>query len=688
MKNPTLYPIIGLLRQYKLFPIARLCGYLAVGLLMLVASQFRAYGQSDNFDSYSSGADLTAAGWILSSIDPSLVTTSFPADGSGKGLRIQAVPFPSQAPAVGMWYRTNSYSDFFVAIDIINWPGTDKDQAAVLFARMTDASTGTVINDQNPASAQGVICNYDASQNGENPGNRRQGQFQINVITAPFNANTIASADMTLVPGRPYRMTFKGVVWHYTAQIYDWNDLTTPLVTIEADDPTMANPSGACGILAYSRNGTTGTVDFTFDNYYAGTNDPNPAATPIMAHPVNGTPIVDTRVPPARWKNFLSLASPISFTANTYSTNVINASATKFLLNGVDVSRQLALSANGTSVTGSLPASVLSSNTLYSAQIVVTDLAGAKGSTNTFWFDTFSDAFLRSSNAKTIEAEEYNYNGGAFQLDPIPVSGVNTNIIVINGSGIGYYDLAGTAGIDFSNHNNGADTHFSAFRTTDPVRTASGGLVGIQDANYLTGYEPSSDTIRSQHGASNLLEYVVCQTQPGEWLDYTRSFASAFYVVYLRYSSFGSTSNELHLVTSDPTQPTQTTTKLGTFQIANNIRQANYLYTPLVDDNDRPVLVNLAGTNTLRLLIAGTSGEDNLKTMLNYILLVQAPVQVFSSQAASGSYAQETGAVVNVANRTVTLPISGSARFYRLSSTVPVSTKSIAVSGTTVTLKL
>src|SRR5215472_14958412 len=54
--------------------------------------------QSDNFDSYSSATQLGAAGWILSSLNPALVSTTFPAVGSGKGLRIQANPVPGQAP--------------------------------------------------------------------------------------------------------------------------------------------------------------------------------------------------------------------------------------------------------------------------------------------------------------------------------------------------------------------------------------------------------------------------------------------------------------------------------------------------------------------------------------------------------------------------------------------------------------
>jgi hypothetical protein len=665
------------------------CGLvLTASTLLYCFAETGVVAQSDSFDSYSKTSDLTAAGWILSSLDPSLVATTFPSTASGKGLRVQANPVPTQAPAVGMWYRTNVYSDFYVAIDLVNWPGTDKNQAAVMFARMTDASTGTVVNDQNPGTAQGVICNYDTSQNGENPGDRRQGQFQINSVGAGFNTSTLAAADLTFVPGHAYRLIFKGVGWHYTAQAYDWNDLTAPIVTIEADDTAQLYASGACGLLAFSRQGTTGTADITFDNYFAGTNDPNLAAAPALTHPVAGTPTVNSRVPSMRWMNFFNPSTPISFTANTYGTNLINAAATRLRLNGVDLSSQLALSANGTNITGTLPASLLTTNTLYNGEIVVTDLTGTKASTNTFWFDTFSDAYLRSASVKTIEAEEYNYNGGSFQLDPIPVSGIDTNFGQANGSGVGYYDLAGTAGIDFSNHYTGPDIHYSAFRTTDPVRTLSGGLIGIQDGNHATDYDPSSDNVRSQHALSNLLEYVVCQTEPGEWLDYTRTFSASFYTAFLRFSSFGATSNELDMVTSDPAQADQASSKLGTFRIANNIRYPNYLYTPLVDDAGTPVLLNLTGTNTLRLQIAGTPGEDNRKVMLNYLMLVQTSVEVLSSTSVRGPFSVEAGATVNVANRTITVPVSGAAKFYRFSSTVPLSVKGITIFGGLATLRL
>ena len=44
----------------------------------------------------------------------------------------------------------------------------------------------------------------------------------------------------------------------------------------------MTYPSGACGLLAFSRQGNSGLADLTFDNYYAGPSDPNPAPAPSM----------------------------------------------------------------------------------------------------------------------------------------------------------------------------------------------------------------------------------------------------------------------------------------------------------------------------------------------------------------------------------------------------------------------
>jgi hypothetical protein len=86
--------------------------------------------------------------------------------------------------------------------------------------------------------------------------------------------------------------------------------------------------------------------------------------------------------------------------------------------------------------------------------------------------------------------------------------------------------------------------------------------------------------------------------------------------------------------------------------------------------------------------MTGTSGDDDRKAMQNYIMLVQAPVTVFSSGTVNGAYTLEGSAIVNVATRQVTIPVSGASRFYRIGSNVAVSIKRISVSGSIVTLTL
>jgi hypothetical protein len=639
------------------------------------------FAQSDNFDSGS----LNAA-WKQANFNPALVQTSFPATGTGKGLRIRANPVPGQAPAAALFYRDDVYTDFYVAVDIANWPGTDLDQAMVLFGR-GDLSP-------NLLSTRGVICNYDASQDGQDATSRRQGQFQINLVTddPPFSPKTIAAAEITLIPGRSYRMTLAGVGSVYTAKLYDHEDLTRPLVTIHGDD-VIQGPggplsfdvpftSGKCGFLSFSRDGNTGVTDVTIDNYFAAATDPNPAASPALAHPVPGTPTIESRNPAERFKNFWNPTDSITFTAKTYTADVIDAAATKFRLNGRDVSNQLTMSANGATVTGSvgsLAASPLSPNRVYSAAIEVQDVTGTKKSTNTFFFDTFSDAYLRSGAVKTIEAEDFNYDAGQHLAEPIPVSGYDKDDDRAVNQGTGYLELAGIEGIDFHDLRTSAEgTWISEYRSSTPVGLSAGMFPEIIDLN-----EPEitpvrrSDNVRSQFASSNLLEVVVHRTQVGEWLNYTRDFAAGKYTPYLRVATFGATTVELDKVTSDPTQPDQTTEKLGQFNVPNTFMRFNYVYVPLVNDAGQPVTLDLSGTNTLRLVMAGTDGQDERKLAINYILFAPAPavsaVTVYSSATVDGVFTPDAAAIVDANAKTITIPLGTGNRFYRVSGNVTLS---------------
>jgi hypothetical protein len=647
----------------------------AVSFLLTLAAPLLLFAQSDNFES---GA-LDPA-WKRAHFNPALVNLTFPDGPTGKALRIRANPVPDAAPAAALLYRDDVYSNFYMAIDIVDWPGTDKNQAIVLLARAN--LTG------NPVDTTGIIMNYDASQYGENPTDRRQGQLQINMVTnnPAFGTKTLAVAEVTFVPGRPYRLVFQGVGSHYTAKAYDLHDLTRPIVTIEADDDIQGPlpgggsvifegggfKSGKCGLLSFSRQGTTGTTDVTIDNYFAAAADPTPGASPGTPHSLAGTPVVSSRIPTNRFEAFHDPTKGIVFTVTTHTTNLVNASATKLRLNGIDVSGQLAFPTNDNTIAVQLPGSALAANTIYSAQIEVEDVSGTRKSTNTFWFDTFSDAYLSSAAVKTIEAEEYNFNGGEFQADPIPVSGLATDGTPVNGGGVGYWELTGVPDVDFDDARDFPEGTWSQeFRSGDAVGLSAGMYPEINDLDE-TSAEPvrRSDRVRAKYASSNLLEYVVHRTEPGEWLNYTRVFGGGPYRPYLRVASFGATDVELHRVTSDPKAPDQTTTKLGTFKVPNLFTRYNYRNIPLVNDAGAPVAVELSGTNTLRLQMAGTAGQDVRKIAMNYLLLVPQAVVAFieveSAPAVTGPYALDTTATSAPGANGFSIPLPPGNRFYRL----------------------
>ena len=612
MKTPLISPRDQICNRCNLFFSAL--------LVLFLGGLVQSNAQTDNFDSGS----LSSA-WTKYEFFPQ--TYTFPNNSNGKALRIQTLPAGGGVPAAAMIAQTNIYTDFYMAFDIVNWDAT-KDQALVMCGRWTPAGFAGLFE------ATGMIMNWDVNQDGENVGDRRGGQLQINQIYPGFTANTIAAAELTLELGRSYRFIFKAVGTFYTATVYDTTDLINPLVTIYADDAVYG--SGQCGFLSFSRYDDIGTTDVTLDNYYAAAADPNTATLPVIQHSISGTPIVDSRVPAARWSNFVNPATPISFTAKTFTADVINASATKLYLNNVDVSSQLNLPANSSSIAVSLAAGVVQPNTVYSARIELADVSGLKKSTNLFWFDTFTQSLLASGAFKTVEIEDYNYSNGVYQLDPIPVSGIDTNGSLVNGSldvggnGLGYFGMTGTPGIDFFKPGGTYRAVFSEYRGTDRAQITQGSYM-ISTANdeagdildFVTNVPPARihSSQRSQYQAAKVWEYQVKLTSPDDWFNYTRSFANSNYYVMLRCSSLGSTTVHLDQVTSDPTVGSQTTSRLGSFNIGNNIMRLNYRY-ELLMNGSTPAIIPLSGLKTLRLTIGGTVSKDDRLINLDYLVFI------------------------------------------------------------------
>ena len=646
-------------------------------LLALLGGQPIATAQpvTDNFDD---GDISDWSEWTLGG-----TAVSFPTVGTGKGLGMQVFP---GAPIL-IRYPASVYTDFYMSVDLINWD-QNTDGEPILIARGTDFGT----------YPSGYVVVYDPNTDGTAAGDRKGGSFEMYIVSNLASV-PVAGATVTLEQGRSYRLVFTGVGALLTGQIYDSEDLTKPLVTIQFSDATYT--SGPCGLVAYD-DGSAG-ANITFDNYHSEAYNPLtlPVSAPATVAGLAGTPQVVSRVPASRFTNFHPPGSGISF-ATTNVGGDINAAATKLYLNDVD---SLPLTASGPAGGPTFTyGGALAANTVYRGRIELQNVAGTIRSTNTFWFDTFSDAYLLTSPVKTVEAEDYNYSSGLYR-NPIPVSGADSVATPI-GVGSGYFDPSGstpgTEGIDYYKPGGYYNLLLAEYRVGDKVQITqgAGGLINGDDEvsdildEITTATDPYriNDTQRSQYlaaGTGGVLEYQVRMTSPGDWMNYTRIFPNQNYHVYLRCGSFGSTKAELELVGGDTTTTSQTTTPLGTFSIPNHLMRLNYAYEPLTAAGV-PAVVNLSGTKTIRLTMGGTVNKDNRLVSMDYLLFVPTsdPITVLlaSSSTVNGTYTEAVGASVNTGTQTITVPVSGSAQYYRVVAGSPVTINSISVSGGIVTI--
>lgn len=217
-------------------------------LLLLLPSALRA--QSDNFDD---GNDL---GWVHydpigTMFGPQLTWTVV-----NGGYRIQSAPSPSSGlvgPGRGGSYRTNSYTDFQVTVDVINW-NNNLPQAFGLFARMNNVGL---------TNSDGYTLTYQANDDDLN--------ISLIIDEAPTTLFT-GPDNLTLVPGNSYRFVFLGQGSYLEGRVYQLPNTTNPLLVLTTTDTTYS--SGVCGLLVYDNGGGTAATDVTFDNYQAMTLEP------------------------------------------------------------------------------------------------------------------------------------------------------------------------------------------------------------------------------------------------------------------------------------------------------------------------------------------------------------------------------------------------------------------------------
>jgi hypothetical protein len=239
----------------------------------------------------------------------------------------------------------------------------------------------------------------------------------------------------------------------------------------------------------------------------------------------------------------------------------------------------------------------ITSNTTYTVFIAVVDANGNPAVTN-ITFDTVSP------NYYTFEAVDFNYGGGLFFDNP------QTNA---------YYDHDGVEGVDY---------YLPALQSTLGYNRLGLNTEACSDVPRAQFY----NTINSQGYPST--NYDVGTTATGQWGNYTRTFPAGVYNVYIRASDGSgglSDSCSLDLVTSDPTQPNQTVSQLGTFSVPTTKGWQTYTWVPLIDAGGNLARFHATGSPlTLRMNV------DNGNFNANYFMLVPANLSIKLNPFISG----------------------------------------------------
>ena len=215
---------------------------------------------------------------------------------------------------------------------------------------------------------------------------------------------------------------------------------------------------------------------------------------------------------------------------------------------------------------------------------------GPVGSSHTYelsYKDNNGASYTKSGNFVVvgasfyIEAEDFNFGGG-------------NNVAAASHMpyyGGAYAGLNAIEGIDIDNHD---DDSSNVYRIGEENIDGTHANVNITGQGDL-GRDGWTMTSNFRSGWTG-----------GEWQNYTRNIPAGNYEVWEALSFDGHDAHQLHaslaMVTSDPSQPNQTFTRLGTFDAPGSGGWGNNNYVQLTDDADGlPAVITIgAGATTLR----------------------------------------------------------------------------------------
>ena len=189
-----------------------------------------------------------------------------------------------------------------------------------------------------------------------------------------------------------------------------------------------------------------------------------------------------------------------------------------------------------------------------------------------------------------IEAEDFNYTDGT-------TGGLFFDFGSPNGS---YNTLAAKHDTDY--HEAGSNTDSPLYRVLTPPNGIS--VPGTPD-NLRAGVPLDND-------------YKVGWNDAGDWYNFTRMFSNTTYKIYGRFASGGlDTHSQLDRVTSDPSQPNQTTVPLGRFDGDATGGWDTFCFIPLRNASGEDVILRLKDLTTLRVTVLSAGNYD-----FNYLAFV------------------------------------------------------------------
>jgi hypothetical protein len=293
---------------------------------------------------------------------------------------------------------------------------------------------------------------------------------------------------------------------------------------------------------------------------------------------------------------FVPPSSGVSFNVSSPSGFTINTNAIHLVVNGADVSGNLAIS--GSSSNKNVAYYGLQSNLTYTVSITVSDVFNLTASASTYfetmWFGIQPVTYL-------WEAEDWDFtigtNSGLY-VDFPDLCNVccQTNC---------YFGQVGTEFVDELN------VHYGPYHVYRP--------------DDFEGTAQSGDYTRPNLYAADRTDYCINSFNSTEWVNYTRDWPNSTNWIIARLATDVGLSGGLTL---SVVNPDLTTTNLGTFTINGGLGWTTYEFVYLKDTKGNNVNVILNGKETLQV----TSGGNLLPT---FYMLVPA---VLDLPVLSGMY--------------------------------------------------